>query len=149
MGIESINSSTRATDKGTKIVKPGQEMDKNAFLRILTAELSNQDPQNTKDSTEYVAQMAQFASLEQMSNLNSNVTFSGATSLIGKGVQLDKLDDQGNAIVGIVKAVHKDSTGIKVSLDVVKNGKVSTEDYPYENVVGVVEINNQTPAASV
>ncbi|MDI9219152.1 flagellar biosynthesis protein FlgD, partial [Clostridium tertium] len=41
-----INSYTgaRATDRGTQIVKPGQDMDKNAFLTILSAELSNMDP---------------------------------------------------------------------------------------------------------
>ena len=69
MDVNSIDGASRATDKGTPIIKTGSELDKNSFLKILTAELSNQDPQNAKDSTEYVAQMAQFAGLEQMTNL--------------------------------------------------------------------------------
>ena len=69
-------SSARATDRGTAIVKKGAVMDQNSFLKILSAELSNQDPTAAKDGTEFVAQMAQFAALEQMSNLNSNVNFS-------------------------------------------------------------------------
>ena len=63
MDISGINSASRATEKGTRIVKAGEAMDKNAFLRILAAQLSNQDPTNAQDSTEFVSQMAQFASL--------------------------------------------------------------------------------------
>jgi flagellar basal-body rod modification protein FlgD len=91
------------TSRGTKIVQSGSEMDKNAFLRILTAELSNQDPENAKDSTAYVAQMAQFASIEQMTNLNANLTMSAANSMIGKGVVLKTLDSSGNQYCGILK----------------------------------------------
>ena len=46
---------------------------KDGFLKILTAQLRNQDPTNAKDGTEYVAQMAQFSALEQMQNLNTTI----------------------------------------------------------------------------
>lgn len=72
------------TARGTAIVKTGQDMDKNAFFKILAAELSNQDPDNAKDGTEYVSQMAQFSALEQMVNLNSSTKFTGAVSLIDR-----------------------------------------------------------------
>ena len=71
-----LASLSRATSRGTTIVKKGQEMDQNSFLKILSAELTNQDPTTAKDGTEFVAQMAQFASLEQMTNLNSTMAFS-------------------------------------------------------------------------
>ncbi|GFR35603.1 hypothetical protein TCEA9_14150 [Thermobrachium celere] len=72
-----------------------RELDKNAFLQILTVQLSNQDPLNAKDNTEYIAQMAQFSALEQMQNLNLSIEkllstqkLNYATSLIGKEVEL-------------------------------------------------------------
>ena len=63
-----------ATDRGTQIVKSGEDMDKNAFLTILSAELSNMDPMGDNDSTQYITQMAQFVSMEQMSNLNTTMS---------------------------------------------------------------------------
>ena len=42
------------------------------FLQIILSELSNQDPLNPMDNAEFTAQMAQFASLEQLQNINGN-----------------------------------------------------------------------------
>ena len=134
-----INESTRATEKGTRIAKPGQEMDKNAFLRILTAELSNQDPDNAKDSTAYVAQMAQFAGLEQMTNLNNNLNFTGAASLIGKPVSLNVNNSMGEQYVGTVKGVYKSSSGIQVGVEVVENGEKTIKDFPYDMIDCVLD----------
>lgn len=138
MSIDSINSST-ATSKGTPIVKPGNSMDKNAFLRILSAELSNQNPDDAKDSTQYIAQMAQFSSLEQMQNLNSTMSFSGASSLIGKSVTLTDLDSNGNQYYGIVKGTVKDGSTVKLNVEVDDNGIKKVLDFPYENVSQIQE----------
>ncbi len=46
------------------------DLDKNAFLRLLTTQLANQDPLNPIEDREFIAQLAQFGSLEQMQNLN-------------------------------------------------------------------------------
>ncbi|WP_322401998.1 flagellar hook capping FlgD N-terminal domain-containing protein [Massilia luteola] len=43
------------------------------FLKILSAQLNNQDPLKPVDNTEFVAQIAQFASLEQSRELNSKI----------------------------------------------------------------------------
>ena len=60
------------------------------FLTMLMTELQNQDPTNPVDSTSMLAQQAQFESLSQMQNLNTNLTsliamqsVSQATTLIG------------------------------------------------------------------
>ena len=133
------NGTGRATDKGTTIVKPGNDMDKNSFLKILVAELSNQDPQNAKDSTAYVAQMAQFAGLEQMSNLNSNLNFSNATSLIGKIVAFSSADSLGNQYGGVVKGVYKNSSGVQLNVEIIENDKKIVKDFPYDTVTDVIE----------
>lgn len=53
--------------------KPKNGLDKDAFLRLLTTQLSNQDPLNPMEDREFIAQLAQFSSLEQMQELNKNI----------------------------------------------------------------------------
>ena len=48
-------------------------MGKNDFLNLLVAQLQHQDPLNPLDSTEFTAQLAQFTSLEQLNNVNTNL----------------------------------------------------------------------------
>lgn len=109
----------RATDRGTKIVKQGGDLDKNAFLRILAAQMRNQDPtgQNS-DPSAYVAQLAQFATMEQMQNLNKSATTLAGTSMIGKGVSLKYGDANGNPITGIVRLSEEQNGEIVLGIEV-------------------------------
>lgn len=66
---------------------------KTEFLKMLTTQLKNQDPTKPMDSSQMLAQQAQFASLEQTQNLNIQLAtllaqqnVSQATNLIGKNV---------------------------------------------------------------
>ena len=66
---------------------------KDEFLTLMMAQLKNQDPTQPVDSTQMLAQEAQFSSLEQMQNLNTNFVslmamqnVSQATNLIGRTV---------------------------------------------------------------
>ncbi|BBM88988.1 hypothetical protein COTS27_00675 [Spirochaetota bacterium] len=52
----------------------GEDLDKDAFLRLLTIQISRQDPLSPMKNTEFVAQMAQFTALEQMKNMNTSMT---------------------------------------------------------------------------
>lgn len=132
--IDSVSSLQGATERGTRIVKKGQEMDKNAFLKILTAELTNQDPMNAKDSTAYVSQLAQFTSLEQMTNLNNTMSFNSATNLVGKTVALDVYDGNGRQYGGTVVNVARDGDEINLT---VKIGK-----YEGDKLIGYEEKNS-------
>ncbi len=90
-GIESVT-----TGGNQPAVVPSKELDKDAFLNLLIAQLQNQDPLNPTDSTEFTAQLAQFSSLEQLGNVNDNlkqlqnfqasINNSQAVSLIGKEI---------------------------------------------------------------
>lgn len=51
---------------------PKQELDKDAFLQILVAQLRSQDPLNPVKSEEFIGQLAQLSSLEQLTSLNKN-----------------------------------------------------------------------------
>lgn len=55
-----------------KDVSGNKDLDKDAFLRLLTTQLANQDPLNPMEDREFIAQLAQFSGLEQMQNLNKN-----------------------------------------------------------------------------
>jgi len=82
---------------------PSKVLDKDDFLSLLITQLQNQDPLNPTDSVEFTAQLAQFSSLEQLGNVNDNLTElknfqasinnSQAVSLIGKAITAS-----GNAI---------------------------------------------------
>jgi flagellar basal-body rod modification protein FlgD len=138
-GYQSAVANSSATDRGTKIVKKGQDIDKNSFLKILAAELSNQDPtgSSNQDSTQYVAQLAQFSSLEQMANLNGTMTLNSAANLIGVNVKFNPTDSLGNNYVGVVKSITKDGDTITLSVNTSDNGKAVTKDFDYSDIIQV------------
>lgn len=137
-----VHTGNGATDKGTKIVKKGKEMDKNAFFRILSAQLANQDPSNPLDSSQFVAQLAQFSSLEQMTNLNSTMTFSSAKELVGKTVAFNSYNYKGEQYGGVVTSVTKKGDEPIVSVMVKENGKIVEKNFNYSEVSEVIEVGN-------
>lgn len=71
--VSGASGNTAAGSAGTKPLNPMQELGKDAFLQLLVTQLRYQDPLNPQDNSAFVAQMAQFTSLEQMQNLNDTV----------------------------------------------------------------------------
>ena len=75
---------------------PKQQLGKDDFLQLLIAQLTHQDPTSPMEDTQFIGQMAQFSSLEQMTNMNKNfaalnelMTGSSAVNTVGKKVDLD------------------------------------------------------------
>lgn len=136
-GVQNTNGDKTA--RGTTIVRNGNNLDENSFLKILTAELKNQDPDNAKDSTEYVAQMAQFAEVEQMSNLNNTMQFNAASSLTGKYVTTNSRDEKGNYYSGYVRNVVRDGSNIKITLEIGSGDNKTTKDFDYKDVYSIVD----------
>lgn len=90
-----------------KAYKP--DLDKDDFLKILITQLQHQDPTNPMQDKEFIAQMAQFSSLEQMTNmaasfgkLSNVLNSSEAQSLLGRTVEV--IDGE-RAIYGKVSQV--------------------------------------------
>ncbi len=67
-----VNGST-ASDTNIVTKSDPRSLGKDDFLKLLVTQLKNQDPLNPASSTEFVAQLAQFSSLEQLSNVNENL----------------------------------------------------------------------------
>jgi len=105
---------------------------KDDFLKILMTQLQNQDPMNPMEDKDFIAQMATFTSLEQMTNMNSTlekfVTSQKGeqllkySSMIGKEVEYSfkTEDENGNEIInkgqGIVTSVSQKSGYIELEL---------------------------------
>ncbi|MBU0472777.1 MAG: flagellar hook capping protein [Bacteroidetes bacterium] len=68
-----VSSVQNQVNTYTATAQGGKAMDKEAFLELMIAQLQNQDPMNPMDGTEYAAQLAQFTSLEQLTNLNDSM----------------------------------------------------------------------------
>jgi flagellar basal-body rod modification protein FlgD len=90
---------------------PQQDLGKDDFLKLLITQLQYQDPTAPMEDKEFIAQMAQFSTLEQMTSMATDFArltnlFSGneATSALGKSVELF----EGEQLVqGTVKAVTR------------------------------------------
>lgn len=81
---------------------------KDEFLQLLVTQMQYQDPLNPTSDTEFIAQMAQFSSLEQMQNLNNSFSVYKAYELVGKQVSGTV---NGNIIEGIVDSVRNQADG--------------------------------------
>lgn len=62
---------------------------KDAFLQLLVTQLQHQDPLAPQDNSEFVAQLAQFSSLEELQNLTSSMSNAQALNLVGKYVNIE------------------------------------------------------------
>ncbi|HBG66418.1 MAG TPA: flagellar hook assembly protein FlgD [Treponema sp.] len=104
MEVDTFNKSIAVNGRSVH-----QSLGKDDFLKLLITQLSNQDPTSPMEDTEFIAQMAQFSSLEQMTNMNANfekmnamLNASQAVNTIGKAVDIDV---GGTQVTGVVNAV--------------------------------------------
>jgi flagellar basal-body rod modification protein FlgD len=103
---ESVNMFNKTLSNGEL---KSTELGKDDFLKILITQLQNQDPTKPMEDKEFIAQMAQFSSLEQMTNMNeafkdmaTQLNSSSAMNYLGKTVQYQQGE---NLVSGLVEAV--------------------------------------------
>ena len=115
MNTSSVTAKQAVQTQKTEL--PGQ-LGKDDFLKILVAQLSNQDPMQPMQDAEFIGQMAQFSSLEQMTNMNTSMnkfvdrqlqsSMTDYADLIGKSVQWQENNEVSS---GKVQAVlYKEGT---------------------------------------
>jgi flagellar basal-body rod modification protein FlgD len=122
---------------------PGDQLGKDTFLKLMVAQLRNQDPMNPQDSAEFLAQTAQFTSLEKLDAvaqqtsqaLSAQMAF-GASTLVGRSVTY--LGEDGlTEVSGQVGSVRFTPTGPVLA--------VGDTEVPISNVVSVA-LQEQAPA---
>ncbi|MDY6920613.1 MAG: flagellar hook assembly protein FlgD [Pseudomonadota bacterium] len=147
--------------------KSESKADKDMFMRLLLAQIENQDPLKPTDQTDFVAQLAQFSSLEGIQNLRSSVEDIGsmyrssqalqATALVGREVlvpgQIGYLE-QGGSISGVIDAEQasgdvmmlvRDASGqLVASRDL---GNVGSAETPF-SWDGTDNVGNPLPAGA-
>ncbi len=128
MQVDAFNKSLNGT-RSTQ-----QDLGKDDFLKILVTQLKYQDPTKPMEDKEFIAQMAQFSSLEQMTNMSSQFT---ELSAILKGAQAMNL-------IGRDVEIAKGDSIIKGSVEAVTNGSfpqvmVNGAYYDYDDISKVTE----------
>ena len=156
MEINSKSSSSSAigkTENGTYVYDSATTTDKDLFLKMLVAQMTNQDPFNTQDPSQYITQLAQFNSFEQMMQLNDSMEYlvnlnnamlvnnamGSAASLIGKNVEVAVDNEAGEYenLIGQVKSASiKD--GI-VCLELELKGTGEMKEVEYSSLVKVTD----------
>ncbi|MEH7155090.1 flagellar hook assembly protein FlgD [Neobacillus drentensis] len=111
---------------------------KDDFLRILTTQLAHQDPSSPLQDKDFIAQMATFSSLEQMTNLNKSFDkFAGSqmsqyAAVIGKGVSWTP-DGATNPVTGVVTGVaNQDGNFFYI---------IGNEKVPMEEISEIKQVN--------
>lgn len=103
----------------TNAANATNQVDYQTFLKLLVAQMKNQDPLSPMESTEYVAQLATFSQVEQSIQMNrkledmlQNTTMAQAASLIGK--EIESMD---GTVKGTVMEVELYTDGIAAILE--------------------------------
>lgn len=135
MTVTSTNNSAGvgATDPSTASRVPKKTLGQDEFLKLITVQLAHQDPMKPMEDTSFIAQMAQFTSLEQssqmsrdMAALRSDMNLQSATALLGREVTITTKDGD---VTGTVDTIDNSTDTVRVS--------VGGQLYPFSNVVRV------------
>ena len=110
--VDSIANSSSTTSYTLPEVGSGQTLGKDDFLKLLVAQMTNQDPLEPTSNDQFITQMAQLSSYEQMNNLNNQfkinaglTTLTTGASMIGK--QITYTDSSSKTdVTGIVDKVE-------------------------------------------
>jgi flagellar basal-body rod modification protein FlgD len=130
-GVNGSNSNSAASGPFSSAVS-NQFVSQHTFLTLLLTQLKNQDPMNPQDSSQFVSQLAQFSSLEQMSEVSKkmeSVLENSVVNMIGHTVTVADSTTQSGYTQGQVSGVVYYADGPAL----VVNGK----SYPLSSVQNV------------
>jgi flagellar basal-body rod modification protein FlgD len=139
MSISSINNSTisgaSSTINTSSTSSSNNTLTMDDFFTLMVEQLKNQDMYNTQDSTEFIAQMAQFSMVQALADLSSASQTAYGVSLIGKEVTIAETGDDGtiNSFSGIVDSVNLYNGAAQVVVD--------GQSYSLSNVMSVQQPN--------
>lgn len=109
-GASAVNGTNNFSDVKEIYGSGNSSLGKDDFLKLLVAQLSHQDPLDPMEDREFIAQMASFSELEQMTNLNDTMTnfasgqmLSQYAPLVGKNVE--GMDTNGESFSGTIDSI--------------------------------------------
>lgn len=103
--VTGTTSTTGTSTTTTTSTNKNDSLGKDDFLKMLVTQLQNQDPLNPMEDTQFISQMAQFSSLEQMQNMSTAMETTKATGMVGSLVTWN--DGTGQLLYGV-------ATGVKI-----------------------------------
>ena len=142
-----VTSSTSATQSGSanalSTMNRTNSLGKDAFLKLLVAQLKNQDPQNPADSSQMAAQLAQFSSVEQLTNINETLSAQSASqaTLISQVAAGAASGNIGRVITAKSDLMQLDGSG-RESLVVTGNGGPATLNIYDPNTGSIITSRN-------
>lgn len=134
------------TENGTSVITGSGVTDTNMFLKLLVAQMSNLDPlSDNSDPTQYITQLAQFTTLEEMQKMNSslenlnligsgllvNSALSTSSSFIGKNAEFFTSSHSNETVSGKVDSVYIENGVVYLNV-LLENGE--SQAFAYENL---------------
>ncbi len=132
------NQYNSAFSASSSLVGKGDELDKEAFLMLMVTQFQYQDPLNPSEDTDYVAQLAQFSSLEQMMNMNESMN-----SMVDSQNRQIAI----NAASFIGKEVVAQGYGISITDGVASKVNYGSDEDIASGVVNIFDANNEMVAS--
>ena len=103
--INTVNRTSNPLPEGS-VRTPVQTLGQGDFLKLLVAQMSQQDPMNPMKDSEFIAQMAQFSALEQAKTMQKDMSSLRASSLLGQTVEVADEAEESGFRTGIVSQVR-------------------------------------------
>lgn len=133
MYVSSVNSKAYTVENSKQ---SSNQLGKDAFLKLLVTQLKYQDPLNPMEDREFIAQLAQFSTLELMQNLSNDFASMKAMELLDKIVYAEKRLENSGGVTPVYGRVE----GVSVV-----NGKVTLHVNGYDVALDdVKEIYSET-----
>jgi flagellar basal-body rod modification protein FlgD len=146
-----FNSVTGASGAKPASTKPGGELDKDAFLKLLVAQLKYQNPMSPADPNEFLGQTAQFTmveKLEQISKAQSDLTVwqkvTAGQSLVGR--EVTGKGDLGTDVTGVVTGLTLGTDGPRLLL--ADGSKMAVADVTAVSAAPTSATRTTTPGAT-
>ncbi|MGL3605874.1 flagellar hook assembly protein FlgD [Rhizobium sp. G187] len=115
--VTSATSTTTTTTSSSASAAASASVDYDSFLKLLIAQMQNQDPTNPMDASEQISQLATFSQVEQSIQMNSNLE----TLITGNA-----LTNASNYIGKTITSADEKTTGVVASVRVYSDTMVAT-----------------------